>query len=207
MIERVLWRIWMDEPVPLRYDEFWKTFADFHPSWQLITADDSSKLGWMDRATRAIFDRCATHAGRSDVLRYALLCRYGGIYVDCDVECLRPFDDLIEDDTPFAGWEDERMICPTVMGSPKGHPAMHDLLATLPPWFDAHSEAPPNMSTGPHFLTTQWKDREDVRLLDPAAFYPVHWSRKRELGGPYPPESYAVHHWDANWLPGGPPQR
>merc|ERR1712070_883833 len=31
---------------------------------------------------------------KSDILRYELLFRYGGIYADVDFECFRPFDEL-----------------------------------------------------------------------------------------------------------------
>ena len=34
-------------------------------------------------------------AERADVLRYEILRRHGGVYVDVDVECLRPLDDLL----------------------------------------------------------------------------------------------------------------
>lgn len=205
-IPRTFWRVWMDEEVPARYEAFWQGFKDLHPMWTCVTVD-SSALPWMRPHIRKIFDRCTTHAGRSDVVRYEVLYQYGGVYVDCDVECLRPFDDLTEDDTPFAGWEDSNMLCPTVIGCPPKHPAMGDLLKQLEPWFNARPYAPPNQSTGPHLFTAVWGHRQDVRRLPPDAFYPVHWAHKAQLGGPYPEVSYAVHHWDARWLPGGPPQR
>lgn len=201
---RVLHRIWLDEPVPDRFEGYWQGLQALHPDWEFVTWDDSSVLGWL--RCSAEFAQATTHAGRSDVLRYEVLAEHGGVYVDTDVEGLRPFDDLL-DGRPFAGWEDERMICPTVMGGPAGHPALQELVSDLPRWFRRYQGHPPNRQTGPYYLTMRWRWREDVRLLEPPAFYPVHWSEKRKLGGPYPPESYAVHHWAAGWLPDGPPQR
>lgn len=197
-------RIWLDEPVPERLEVFWKGARELHPTWSLRTFSSSRALSWM--RCHDEFDAAATWAGKSDVLRYAALWEFGGVYVDADVEFLRPFDDLL-DGEPFAAWEDHNMICPTVMGAPPRHPAIGALLDALPAWFAARPKAPPNEQTGPYLLTRLWRRRHDVRLLDPVAFYPIHWSEKRLLGGPYPAESYAVHHWDAGWLPDGPPQR
>lgn len=196
----------MDEPVPARLDVFWDRFQELHPGWKFVTWSSSSEeaLSWM--RCRSTFDAQETWAGKSDVLRYEVLAKYGGIYVDADVEPIRAFDELL-DGPPFAGWEDGNMVCPTVMGSPVGHPAIEELISRLPAWAERHAGRPPNQATGPYFLTRTWRWRDDVRLLPPVSFYPVHWSEKVKLGGPYPSESFSVHHWDAGWLPDGPPQR
>lgn len=206
-IPTTFWRVWLDEPVPERAEGFWDTFKIFHPTWAFKTVTDSGDMPWMRPSIRKVFDRCTTHAGRSDVVRYEALYHFGGVYVDTDVECLKPFDELLTPGTPFAGWEDERLVCPTVIGCPAEHPALGDLLDILPEWFDNRPDAPPNHATGPYLFTACWRWRDDVRLLPPLAFYPVHWSNKKELGHPYPAASFAVHHWDAGWLPNGPPQR
>lgn len=40
--------------------------------------------------------KCAKNYGeKSDILRYEILCQFGGIYVDCDFECLKSFDGLL----------------------------------------------------------------------------------------------------------------
>ena len=37
-----------------------------------------------------------TGVEKSDILRYLLLFHYGGVYADLDVECLRPFEPLLQ---------------------------------------------------------------------------------------------------------------
>lgn len=206
MIPRTFYRIWVGEPVPERYETFWAKFQELHPGWEFITLA-SPNLMWMRKHVKAVYDQCTTHAGRSDVLRYEVVYQFGGVYVDCDVEPLKSFEPLIHTDKAFAGWEDSRMICPTVIGAPIEHPALGELLDVLPEWFEAHRDAPPNVSTGPHLITRLWRWRDDVTLYPPVTFYSVHWSNKKALGGPYPEEAVSIHHWDARWLPGGPPQR
>lgn len=199
MIPRILHRIWLDEPIPDRFETFWARFEDLHPEWQFWTWTSSSAEALPFMRCRQTFDAASTWAGKSDVLRYEVLATYGGVYVDTDVEPLRPFDDLLNDPRPFAAWEDRHMICPTVMGSAAGHPAIERLIEALPLWARSRPKAPPNQQTGPYFLTAQWRRRKDVRLLDPVSFYPIHWSEREMLGGPYPMDSYAVHHWAKGW--------
>lgn len=197
-IPRILHRIYLDEPIESRFEEFWDRFAALHPGWDLATWSRSADLGWM--ANLDAFTAAKTWAGKSDIARYEIVHRYGGVYVDCDVEPLRAFDELLEG-APFAGWENDRLICPTVIGAPAGHPAMAALVDGLPAWIKRHRGRPPNIQTGPHYLTRMWRDRTDVRLLDREAFYPVGWWERAKLGGPYPPESFSVHHWNQGWDP------
>ena len=205
MIPRIFHRIYLDEPVPAKFDEFWARFQFMHPDWDFVTWSDSSVLDWL--RCKSTFDMVETHAGRADVLRYEILYRYGGFYVDTDVEPLRSFEPLVNTDKAVIGWENEHLLCPTVIGAPMRHPALDLLLTDLPVYARKHVGAWPNMQTGPNFLTPRWRKRDDVERLDRTAFYPVGWWEKKLLGGPYPSASYCVHHWNAGWLPGGPPQK
>jgi hypothetical protein len=54
----------------------------------------------------------------ADWFRYALLYEQGGIWVDTDVVCLKPFD--YPEPEVFA-WQDERYINNAVLGLPAGH--------------------------------------------------------------------------------------
>ena len=41
-------------------------------------------------------EKFRTGVEKSDILRYLLLYHYGGVYADLDVECLRPFEPLLQ---------------------------------------------------------------------------------------------------------------
>lgn len=201
MIPATFHRVWLktgpDDVIPDRFEGFWERFQELHPGADFRTWDSIDELDWIEN--REAFDAATTHAGRSDIARYEILARYGGIYVDTDVEPLRPFTSLLIDDRPFAAWENHRLLCPTVIGAPMRHPAMLDLVAALPTWVRTHPGAPPNQQTGPHFFTARWRHRRDVRKLASATFYPVGWWERAKLGGPYPEQTYAVHHWNQGW--------
>lgn len=208
MIPRVFHRIWLDEPVPEKFEEFWAKLRELHPrGWEFRTWADSGELGWIKN--REMFDAAtleaegvSSYATRSDVLRYEILAKYGGVYLDADVEPLRAFDELMADPRPFIAWEDDWELDPAVIASPPGHPAAVALVESVasfegPP---GNKGGPPSL-TGPGFVTAQWRHRPDVRRLRPISFFPVHYKEMELLGGPYPAESFAVHHWNAGWKP------
>lgn len=201
---RTFHRIWLsegpDDVIPLRFEAFWERLKQLHPGWEFITWNRADELTFM--RNRDLFDAQTNHAGRSDIARYEILAEFGGVYLDTDVEPLRSFEPLVSDPLgvlPFAGWEDANLICPTVMGSPARHPAIVDLVKRLSAWAAPRMKKPPNQQTGPYFLTKRWKYRDDVTLYAPVRFYPVHWSARRFLGGPYPDASFCVHHWNQGW--------
>lgn len=201
-IPRTFHRIWIprheQDVIPARFQEYWKMFQDLHPDWEFKTWGDESYIkDWL--VNRDLWDVVNPLAGRTDLLRYEIILREGGIYVDADVEPLRAFDDLLHGD-PFMGWESEDRLCPTVIGGEAGHPALAALVEGLPGWVQEHAEeTDPVVQTGPIYVTEQWRSREDVRRLPPVYFYPVGPTERKLLGGPYPGGSYSVHHWNKGW--------
>ena len=56
-----------------------------------------------------------------DFIRYLILHRCGGIYVDCDIYPIKPLDKLLKDDLLFVSWHNDKKILPynAVMGAEK----------------------------------------------------------------------------------------
>ena len=203
MIPPTFHRVWLDEPVPERFDEYWSRLRALHPGWDFRTWQDSAEVR-EHLQHRALFDSFteypAAYALRSDLARYELVEKFGGVYVDTDVEPLRAFDALLADGRAFIGWEDDKMLCPTVFGAEAGAPPLKDLLRALPEWQAVNAAKEPNHRTGPVLVTHEWRNRDDVRRLPVSTFYPVGWWEKDLLGEvTYPPETLAVHHWFKGW--------
>jgi mannosyltransferase OCH1-like enzyme len=59
---------------------------------------------------------------RSNLARYEILREHGGVWLDADVQPLRPLDGLCRPDV-FAGWErQDEFIGTSVLGGVAGHP-------------------------------------------------------------------------------------
>ena len=56
---------------------------------------------------------------KADFIRYCILFKYGGIYIDCDIRPVKPFDELFEKDFVFVHWANDKKRLPynAVMGS------------------------------------------------------------------------------------------
>lgn len=121
----------------------------------------------------------------SNLLRLALLYRYGGIYLDADVVVLRPLSDLrnaIGAQAVDEATGDWRRLNNAVMVFDRAHPLLHEFIAEFAAAFDGSKWG----HNGPYLVS-----RVAARLrhgspdlaftvLPPRAFYPVHWSK---IGG------------------------
>lgn len=63
----------------------------------------------------------------TDYVRLKVLYEYGGIYLDSDVEVLKPIDKFLGDEC-FSGFESKDMVPTAIMGSKKGASFMKELL-------------------------------------------------------------------------------
>ena len=63
----------------------------------------------------------------SDYIRLYALYQYGGIYLDSDIEVIRSFDMLLEQEA-FSGFESKHAIAAWIFASEKGNPLFKELL-------------------------------------------------------------------------------
>jgi hypothetical protein len=94
IIPKVIHQLWIsNSPIPQNFKYYLETWKENHPDWiiKVWTEQDiikenfpSMDLYWLARS----------YAERSDIARYEILYRYGGLYIDTDIECFANFDDL-----------------------------------------------------------------------------------------------------------------
>lgn len=143
---------------------------------------------------------CPEHAGqlRADVLRYEILERFGGVWVDADFECLRDPSPLLEDVRCFAAWEvQDRWANNAIMGAVSTHPFLEQLIRGLTPSVNRNRGARPNKVSGPQYLTRQLKRHgRGVTVFDQELFYPYGYKEVHDHGpGDTFQGAYAAHHW------------
>ena len=126
---------------------------------------------------------------RADILRLEVLWRLGGVYVDVDMECLRPLDSLVEN-IDFLGTEIKPgRITNTVVGAAPLHPILDQALRELKPQqpgarFD-------KASSGPLFLDAVVRNYPRITTYSRELFYPMTAQERAE--------AYAVHHAARTW--------
>lgn len=128
MIPKIIHVTWFgDAPFPPLVIKCMKSWKRYLPDYQIMiwTKDnyDLDTNAWVKEAYAA-----KKYAFVSDFARFDVLYRFGGIYLDSDVEILKKFD-LLLDNKAFAGFMSiPNIIEAEVIGSEKGHPFMHQMM-------------------------------------------------------------------------------
>lgn len=213
MIPKILHRVWVgDDEIPAEFEAFWDTWRRHHPQWEAVTWRPADYLPLVNQRS---YDAASGLAQRADIARYEILHRHGGIYVDTDFECLRPFDDLVVDLEGFAGLEDETSLAIGLLAAAPRHPFIDQLVAMVPYSMATQPNEPPNKQTGPVLATRVLHEGAAIfqpplfKAFPKSYFYPYSYYEKYRRGECFP-DAYAVHHWNGSWLgaiPQRPPER
>jgi mannosyltransferase OCH1-like enzyme len=96
-IPKIIHIIWIS-PNTFPYEENLKNYKEKHPTWEIRfwTDENLPKL-----KNQKIYNKLNIYTVKADLLRLEILAKYGGVYVDADSVCIRPLDDLIENETCF----------------------------------------------------------------------------------------------------------
>ena len=126
-IPKIIHFCWMSgDPFP---DDISKCIA----SWKKIMPDYEIKLWNAENFDCKMLPYVAEawekrkYAFVSDIVRLYALYTEGGIYLDSDIEVLKPFDDLLEN-AAFTGFESGNRIGPWLIASEKGNPLIKEFL-------------------------------------------------------------------------------
>jgi mannosyltransferase OCH1-like enzyme len=95
MIPKIIHQTWKTTEVPAKYVDYQKKLIALHPDWEyrLWTDDDNTAF-----VKQHFPDFYSTYIGlpknimRADVIRYLIMYKIGGLYLDLDYEMVKPFD-------------------------------------------------------------------------------------------------------------------
>ena len=201
-----------------RWKAYQRGLQRLHPDWayRLWTDDDNREL--VRRECPDLFDlfqKLPKNIMRADVIRYVLMYRLGGLYMDLDYEMLRPFDLLQYDlvlplEAGHAGGLPT--YCNSIFASAPGHPffkAVLDELAANPP-LDPAADAVD--ATGPGLVSRVYR-RVGASLANACTpeeplFSPLTPRNRREYRRVVDAGvAYGIHHCDGTWREYTFPQR
>ncbi len=200
LIPRQFHRVWLgSQPMPAQFQAWGDEWRRLHPGWQMRLWTDKDVDGW-HFPNRAAFDIAPNLAGKSDILRLAIM-EKGGVYLDCDFEPRRNIEALLWGAAAFVGWQNPNELNNAIFGVTAWNPFIAALNAAVPGGmrdFDAVDQ-----QTGPGLFTrTLAQGFNDVRQFGPALFYPYEWSQPHRRDEDFP-DAFAVHHWAMSGLGNG----
>lgn len=219
-IPKIIHQIWLGGNLPQKYFGFIESWKKFHPEWEykLWTDNDIDKLGLVNRK---IYDETDNFAQKSDIARYEILYRLGGLYVDTDFECLKPFDIWNYSLDFYVGIEfsSRFKLNNALIAATKNHPILLDCINQIDESFynvkNSDQLSTPDdyveliiKQTGPLFLTNIIKNHWDnpelkIGIFPNTFFYPFNAVEQRQgdIAKYIKTETFAVHHWSMSWVP------
>lgn len=165
LIPKRIHRIWLGgSTMGRREREYGRRWERLHPGWEMMLWHEGNLPE--DLSLRGLIDSMNVTAMKSDALRYELLYRYGGIYLDVDVEPLKNVEPLLGGVELLLGYEDDDNLCNAIMGAVPGHPFLKRLVEGVTASTMDPTHVTPNARTGPEFLKREFIKHTTERSPD-----------------------------------------
>lgn len=206
-IPKIIHQIWLGSPLPAEFKEYIESWLEHHPGWKykLWTDADVEKITLYNQR---FYDASKNYGVKSDILKWEIIYRYGGVYIDMDFECLKPLDELhyLYDfytalqplDTQFV------QLGAGIFAAAPNHPILKNCIETIK---DDWSKKGAPTRTGPvHFTKAYYavgKSCGGSAMVFPAQyFYPQGCTEKELAYERWIKEgAYGIHHWAKSWMP------
>jgi len=222
IIPRIIHQTWKNEFVPEVFKEMAFSCREKHTDWKYLFWTDEMNRDFIKEHFPFFihrYDAYTANIQRVDAVRYFVLYKYGGVYVDLDIECLANITPLVEDAECVFGKEPDEhcrihnknvIISNAFMASVPGHEffgALCTELDTNKPVTD-HPNDKILESTGPFMLSRifgEYSGKKNIKLVEADLIYPLS---KEELERNNASKddfreklrnAYAIHHYAGTW--------
>lgn len=207
-IPKVIHCVWVGEkPIPRLHRKCIKSWKKYLPGHQLKIWTEHNFPISSNRFCAEAYD-AKQYAFVSDYIRMFALYHEGGIYMDTDVEMLRPFsDDMLQADG-FMGYETCNTLSSAVLGFAPGHKIPGTMLASYNDIGFINEDGTRNDTPNVHKLTSiavenglnpcgtkQFLERVVVYLR--IYFSPLPMGSEDSC---ISKDTYTIHHYSGTWL-------
>jgi len=208
-----------------RMSEWRRRWQELHPTWSHVLWTDPTGSHHVEGKCRGgtyvltapppyrdLLGRACHLSQRSNIWRYLITSRYGGLYVDTDVEPFKPVDDLVRGFSAFAArrrllTNNPRIVECAFFGAVPNHPWLRQVVEELP-----NRDPSVPLSMGVDYFTLVTEQHPEVATLpeDLVLFQLDDWcgarskavvpdARDAQSFGT--PTAFAKHHWSSTWFP------
>jgi mannosyltransferase OCH1-like enzyme len=210
-IPKIIHQTWKNHEIPNKWKAYQQKVKQLHPDWEYrLWTDDDNDL-FVKTEYPEFYN---TYIGfsknimRADVIRYLIMYKIGGLYLDLDYEMLMPFDLLNETlvlpkNRSISEGDDYDGIGNCIFASAPGHEFWKDVINELqnnPPVIDNYNEVID--ATGPMLLTRIFFSNKYHAIYTPerTAFHPEPPKNKNDYNKLYNNGiTYGIHHGWGSW--------
>ncbi len=235
-IPNVIHHVWFGRPLSQEDKALRATWEKHHPGWRFVLWTDRQEndprgvvvhswqelkdaLNYTDEryivvnvarlkfGNRRFFDASRNYGEKSDIIKYEIVYRMGGVYIDCDFECLKPLDVLHECYDFYTGLQpldtNFAQLGAALFGAKPSHPVLGNAIETIA---RDRIYGPIVLRSGPihfsrSFIACAGQNGNKDIAFPASFFYPCGYNQKgHERQEWIKQESFAVHHWAGSWL-------
>ena len=223
-IPKILHHVWLGkQQIPNNLRKCVQTCYDVQSEWKHMYWTDNNLPDMSFFKKEYNIDN--NYARKSDLVRLMALYQYGGVYLDTDVECIKPIDHLIEDYIFVVATEagnpgkfnpNREHINNAVIASTKMNPVLLKLITTVKENYkniDIRDKSPLNyvaqLAGPPVFnkLSRFIKSNKRAKVYEYQYFYPLHYTDRTNVNEWQIPSNrknldrrtHLIHHFAASW--------
>lgn len=205
-IPTTIHQIWLGSKVPERILKNAKSIKSANPGYEYkLWTDADAEAFHFDN--KKIFNEVKNFGQKSDILRYAILKKYGGIYLDTDFIGIKSFDNLIHLDF-FTGVSYDKE--PTLFNGLIGCVPENELMKELNVFGEIYNSDGMDIikTTGPWYMTRKLFKNIDkagkLVVLPVSYFYPYpNFDQDRTRSDNYMQylslDTICIHLWESKW--------
>lgn len=199
MIPKIIHYCWLSgDPYPLLVNKCIQSWRKKMPDYEFMLWD-SHRINvksnmWLMQAYEN-----KKYAFAADYIRFYALYNYGGIYLDADVEVLRPFDLLLDNDT-IIGEEASGDIEAAVIGVEKNSTWIKECLDYYADRPFVKADGSFDMKPVPLLVGKVLEKHPRIKIYPYTYFSPKNYNMHRiDITS----ETYCIHHFDGKWVKKG----
>ena len=196
MVIKKIHQIWVGpNPLPAKSVEFIRKIKELHPDYEYrlwtdidLTPENFTNIQYI-KSTKI-------YAQKADIMRYEILNKHGGVYLDVDFQILKCLTPLLTHALVVCN-EDQRvhkyMSIGFIYSVPGALKKCVDNIKTC------NLGTPKvNVVTGPWYFRKNIS-LEAARVLPTIVMYPIPYTDKKRVLSVISDDTYGIHHWDKSW--------
>ena len=208
IVPKKIHQVWIGSDFPKKYQKWADSWKIKNPDFEYYLWDEKEilKLG-LDAEEE--YKSTNNFGVKSDIARYEILNRFGGVYVDTDFECLKPLDPkfLTYDFVGSQLFSYEPQISNGIIFATKNNIILKTLISNLRENKNIRTGLDVLSYSGAIYLSNIIKELKNniynLVLLPSQYFFPwpnfykkYNENIQKFLTG----NSYGIHHWEVSWL-------
>lgn len=210
-IPKIIHYVWMGRgPKSELFQKCYNSWKQYLPEYEIIEWNEDNFDINSNMYVKQAYEN-KKWAFVSDYVRLYAVYNYGGVYMDTDVEVIKPLDRFLEHGA-FSGFENETDIPTGIMAGEKGHPWYELLLSYYDnkPFINEKGEMDlttnvvtiTNMTCQKYGLQRNGELQEfgDGLVLYPRRFFcPLDYIKFRDSHKKITSDTYTIHHFAGSW--------